>query len=297
MLDETPGGEGRPDVPKIQALKEAASRFVDIMRTRAQTSLLPFSNTPEKASPFTSDKNLLKQGIRRLEAQGETALFQATYNGVLTLNSARQPGKRALVVLTDGRDSNSRPVRAEDAIREAQAAQIPLHMLGLGKDGDIDADIMKEMARESKGSFHHVKSSHELVRIFEELSIELHDDGIDEKTLKELAEQTGGKYYPARDVGQLKVTFQEVVQELQSTFTVTYVNPRQVNDGTIRKIEVNIERQGQLIATGQGSHARPGVLFPEMETGVYLLLLGILAAVLLIPGGLRALWKGSTRTS
>ena len=37
-----------------------------------------------------------------------------------------------------------------------------------------------------------------LVQLFEDLSIELHDDGIDEISLGTLAAQTGGKYYAAK---------------------------------------------------------------------------------------------------
>jgi hypothetical protein len=252
---------------------------------------LPFSDEPEKPRPFTANREELKNGIQGLEPKGQTALFQATYNGVMTLDAARRPGKRALVVLTDGIDNSSHPTNAADVIREAKRTGTPLHMLGLGKDGEVDPEVMRDMAEKTGGTFHHVKSANELVRIFEELSIDLHDEGIDEKTLKELAEKTGGKYFLARDVSKLKFYFEQVSQELQSTFTVTYVSPRQVNDGTFRRVGVSLMRDGQVIGSGQGGVARRGVLFPEMETGVYLILLAALAAVLLIPTGLRALYK------
>src|SRR5438132_1930335 len=94
------------EVSKIQALRQAAGRFVDIMRPGASTTLLPFSDEAETPKPFTSDKGLLKDGIRDLRAGGQTALFDATYEAVETLAaSARPDGKRAVVVLTDGKDN------------------------------------------------------------------------------------------------------------------------------------------------------------------------------------------------
>jgi hypothetical protein len=209
----------------------------------------------------------------------------------MTLEAANRPGKRALVVLTDGIDNCSRR-GVKEVIERAKQTHTPLHMLGLGRDNEIDAKVMRSMGRGTGGSFYHVKGDNELVRVFETLSIDLHDDGIDETALKELAGKTGGKYVLARDVSKLQFHFREIADELQSTFTVSFVSPRQVNDGTARPVEVSIWRNGVRISdVASKGYAVRGVIIPEMEAGIYLMLLGVLAAVLLVPSGIRALYR------
>src|SRR5262249_14809761 len=95
MTQPTSAAEGGAVVPKIKALKDAASRFVDIMRPGAATTLLPFSTEPGKPNAFSADKAALKNDIGKLKADGDTALFDATYNGVMTLYASQRPGKRA----------------------------------------------------------------------------------------------------------------------------------------------------------------------------------------------------------
>src|SRR5208337_2668899 len=94
--------------PKIVALHRAAGRFVDSMRPGARTSLLPFSTSVARPGAFLAGKDALKSSIQRLQPDGETALFDAVFTALATLEAAAPQGKRAVVSLTDGIDNCSR---------------------------------------------------------------------------------------------------------------------------------------------------------------------------------------------
>jgi VWFA-related protein len=286
-MDE-PADDSDEKSTKMQALHQAASRFVDIMRPGAQTTLIPFSDEVEKAKPFTADKESLKRDIRDLTAGGETALFDATYEAIETLAAARPEGRRAVVVLTDGKDNKPGGRRVEQVIAAARRAEVPLHMLGLGRQGELDEDVMRRMARMTGGTYHHARSRQMLYDIFENLSIQLHDDGVDEAALRKLAEDTGGKYFPARDVSQLKAIYQDLAQELQTTYQVTFASLRQDDDGTSRDIDISVWRQGAQVsdALRAGYNVR-GVVVPEMDGAVYLGLLALLGGMLVLPASMR----------
>lgn len=276
---------------KIEALREAASRFVDLMRPGASTTLIPFSNVIEPAQPFTDDKDKLKARIDSLRPRGTTHLYDATLDGVETLLASGRPGKRAVVVLTDGRDEGRPGSRhSPDAvIARAKDAGIKLYMLGLGRKGEINETVMKKMADETGGEYFHAEDRDSLVRIFEDLSIQIHDDGIDEASLKQLAQGTGGKYYHVRDVSQLQLVYEELAVELQSTYKVTFKSRRQTHDGTARDISIEVYRGGQLVSTkGSVFYNVRGVVVPEMSTTVYLLLLAAVGGFLVLPGLLRS---------
>ncbi len=278
---------------KMAALHRAAGRFVDIMRPGARTTLLPFSTRVEQAEPFSDDKTALKGRINKLQAEGGTLLYDATYDALLTLGAARPEGKRAVVVLTDGVDEapGSRH-RVEEIIEEAKRAGVPLYMLGLGRPGEVNDKVMKHLAEATGGKYFHASNQQELFTVFEDLSIELHDDGIDEETLKKLAEETGGKYYPAHDVSKLRMIYEELADELQTTWTVTFPSRRSSHDGTARGIDVSVWRNGVRVSNvGRADYNVHGVVVPELSTRVYLGFLAVLGMLLALPVGLRRLHK------
>src|SRR5207237_5249561 len=162
-------------------LHRAASRFVELMRPGARTTLMPFNHVIDTPKPFTNDKTLLRKRIQELVPHGGTLLYDAAYEAVQTLEAARPEGKKAVVVLTDGIDeSPGSRHRVGEVVQRAREAGVPLHMLGLGRPGDLDEGVMRQLASETGGTYHHARNERLLFEIFENLSIQLHDDGIDE---------------------------------------------------------------------------------------------------------------------
>lgn len=282
-------------ISKIAALREAATRFIRIMRPGARTTLIAFSDRVDRPEPFTNEKDELIERVQSLRARGATMLFDAIYDALQTLAADRAKGqiagKRHVVVLTDGIDTGSRH-SVRDVVRLAQSLEINLYLLGLGRDGEIDNKVMQRMADESGGKFFHVKNRERLIEVFEQLSIDLHDDGIDENSLRELADKTGGKYFHASDIKNLHLYYEQLAEELQSTYTVTYPSRRSSYDGTTRGIDISIGRNGVRISNvASDQYERHGVVVPEMHPVVYLALLAILGSLLLLPAGLRRLYK------
>src|SRR5207237_10157743 len=165
----------------------------------------------------------------------------------------------------------------------AREVEVPLHMLGLGRPGEIDEDVMRQMAAQTGGTYHHARNEQMLFDIFENLSIQLHDDGIDEAALRTLADATGGKYHPARDISRLRFIYEDLAEELQNTYTVTFPSLRQDYDGTSRDIDISVWRSGRQVSDVlRGGYNVPGVVVPELEPRVYLSLLPVLGCLLAV---------------
>ncbi|MBL8796618.1 MAG: VWA domain-containing protein, partial [Planctomycetia bacterium] len=147
---------------KMSALQRAAGRFVDAMRPGAATALLPFGSRVELPTPFVSSKEGLKRSIGWLHPEGETALYDAVHAAVETLAAAEVPGRRAVVAFTDGIDNRSRR-RPADAIERAQETRTPLHVLGLGRPGELDETTLRRLAEQTGGSYHHARHEEALI--------------------------------------------------------------------------------------------------------------------------------------
>jgi VWFA-related protein len=292
-LEPADDGDKKTGKRKIDALKEAATRFVELMRKKAKTTLLPFSDKIDTPEPFTDDVELLKDRIDRLKPFGGTMLYDATLAGVETLMAADPPGKRAIIALTDGRDESPGSRHSDnEVIARAKEAGIPLYMLGLGGKEDLNEEVMRKMARETGGEYYHAGSARKLIDVFEALSIDLHDDGIDEDSLQALATRTGGKYSHAKDIDKLSFIYERLADELQSTYKVTFTSRRASHDGTMRGIDVAIYRNNQRISgVASADYGVRGIVVPQVSYWVYLGLLAGLGCLLAMPENIKRIHR------
>jgi VWFA-related protein len=261
---------------KLQAAQEAACRFVEIMRPEAKATFTAFADVVDRPQPLTNNKQDLKARIGNVKPHLKTLFFEGTYQGVATLAKENPPGKRAVIALTDGLDTTGQAglKRMEEAIQLAKKHHIAIYPMGFGPR--VNEAAMTRMAKETGGKFFKPQTPQALLEIYENLSIQLHDEGIDEDSLKKLASETGGKYFHARNVEDLKLIYERVAEELQTTYTVTFPSWRQASDGTVSKVEIVVQRGGKRISNvAAGAHARHGVVAAQMHPGVYLSLLGL----------------------
>jgi VWFA-related protein len=280
--------------PKIDALHLAAVRYIDSMSSVGRCSIIPFSTVVSKPTPFMNKSQgaSLRAKILELQPMGETALFDATYEAINVLEADRPRGKRAVVAMTDGIDNTSRR-RIDELLERAKEANIPLYMLGFGRDGEIDDGKMRQMAAETGGKYYHAKTKDDLVEIFENLSIQLHDDGIDEVTLKQIAKETGGQYYPAKNVAELKLILEQVTKSIQrESYEIVFESLVQRTDGTQRNVTLKLVRHGaagaeEVVEERKGSYQMRGLVVAEMNHFVYLAFLLAIGGLIALPALLR----------
>lgn len=281
------------DRGKITSLKKAASRYIDLLPEQgAETSLITFSSVVSAAEEFGADKDRLKRKVQSITPSGDTAIYDALWEALETLNAARAASKepatrQAIILLTDGLDNRSRHHPKEVAER-AREEHVRLFTLGLGTGREIDATILQALAEATEGKFYHIESGDRLTDIFEELSIDLHDDGIDEQALQKLAASTGGMYHHVREIDKLQAAFAQLAATVENTHHVKFTSRRARHDGTARGIEIRLGNVAPL----QAGYATHGLLTPQSSSGLFLLgLLGLLA-LLSLPQWVS--WKSTT---
>ncbi|MGH9280029.1 MAG: VWA domain-containing protein [Acidimicrobiales bacterium] len=79
---------------RIQAAKEAASSFVDLLPTRLNLGLVSFSGTAQVLVAPTNDHSLIKRSISSLELGPRTAIGEAVFLSLQSINSVpSEPGQ------------------------------------------------------------------------------------------------------------------------------------------------------------------------------------------------------------
>lgn len=112
--------------------KMAAHAFVALMDGSSdEAAIIQFNTTVQHARTMTTDTSSLHAAIDSLPAQGATALWDATYEGLLELQATAVNQKRAVVVLTDGGDNMSTRTTAS-IIGLAQTHNLRVFTIALG---------------------------------------------------------------------------------------------------------------------------------------------------------------------
>ncbi len=280
-------------ISKIEALKNAADKFVNSIGSARRSAILEFSDDAEVPAAFTNDKFELKRKIKQIHAKGETALLDAVYAAVATLEAENPAGKKAVVALTDGIDNRSRR-RVDEVIARALDAKVPLYLLGFGRQGELDVKTMEAMADQTKGKFYYAENDQALMKHFENLSVQLHDDGIDEVSLRRLADETEGKYYAAKNVDKLEFILEQVTKTIQGDkHSITFPSLNQRTDGLPRHVSLELAKGKKTVFKKEATTQTPGLVIAEMAPLPYLILLVGLALLIVLPGILRSKARSS----
>jgi Ca-activated chloride channel family protein len=159
--------------PRMEEAQKAASQFItNVMKKGDRAFLVSFDSQPQliqRWSPRLADINA---GLARLRAEESTSLYDAVVYSLYNFLGVR--GQKALVVITDGRDTASK-FSFEQAIEYARRAAVPIYGIGIGIR-QTDVDVRYKFGRfcsETGGNAYYIDSAVELSRIYNDIQTEL----------------------------------------------------------------------------------------------------------------------------
>jgi VWFA-related protein len=134
----------------LQKARAAASNFVGRFEAADEVSLVKFDDQIELVHDFTRDKEAIVEAISTLRARNDTALYDVIGYSIDQL-STRQ-GRRAAIILTDGRDTASVNLKLRDAIAKANEVGIPVYVVGL-QGTQFTPQVMEQISTETGGEY------------------------------------------------------------------------------------------------------------------------------------------------
>jgi Ca-activated chloride channel homolog len=198
------------------ALVTAARTFVESLRPEDKLSLLFFSDGVVLAHDLGTNRQTSIEAIAAYKPVGGTALYDALAGAFATLKPVE--GRRAVVVMTDGRDENnpgtapgSRHTLPEvlDLAREVDATVLPI---GLGTN-------------------------------------------LDRTSLERLADISGGLAYFPADASELKTQFARTIENLRRRYVLGYTSTHIARDGSWRNVEIRSRSANHVIRSRSGYFA------------------------------------------
>ena len=203
MLFDTSGSMRK----NLRLSQESAIRFLDAI-PRARDLLLVFFDRDIRLSRYSSEN---QQGIfgRILETQGagETALYDAI--AVYLSRVADTPGRKVMVVFTDGDDTTSR-VSSEEVMRMLRASSVTVYVV--------------EFPGERRPGTSEALWAHSF--------------------LFGLAEASGGRMFHPQASKELATIYRSILEDLAGQYVIGYVSDNSVRDGKFRRIALEVRRPG-----------------------------------------------------
>jgi len=116
---------------KLPAATAAVRAFLKTANPEDESFLMAVASRPESLLSFTDDAGTLRNSLRAARAEGSTALIDTVYLGLSRMRSARNP-RRALLIVSDGMDNNSRYSKAE-LLRTVQERDVQIYTIGIAE--------------------------------------------------------------------------------------------------------------------------------------------------------------------
>jgi Ca-activated chloride channel homolog len=212
---------------KLGKAKEAALQFFKTANPEDEFFLVGFNERAQVLSPFTSNVEDLEGRMLTASAKGKTALLDAIYLGLTKMRDA-QNGKRALLIISDGGDNNSR-YNEKDIKQLVREADTQLYSIG----------IFEPIAYRS--------------RTPEELN--------GPSLLNEMTELTGGRAFTIENLNDLPDIAAKIGMELRNQYILGYRPSNKAHDARWRKIKLKLRTPKglpPLTAYSQTGYYAPG---------------------------------------
>ena len=157
-----------------------------------------------RSSTFTSNVEDLQSRILSASAKGRTALLDAIYLGLNEMRNA-QNAKRALLIISDGGDNNSR-YSEKDIKRLVREADTQLYSVGIFDPFEYRSRTPEELSGPS--------------------------------LLTEVTELTGGRAFTVENVNELPDIATKIGAELRNQYILGYHPSNKSHDARWRKIKL-----------------------------------------------------------
>ena len=155
------------------------SFFLEMLKSKSDRAfVMGFDVTPTVTQDWTNNIDGLETGVNRLRPGGGTALYDAVYTAcrdkLLDVSRGQEPIRKAIILLSDGDDNQSR-VYLDEAIKECQRAETIIYAISTNwtpSRGKGDK-VLAQMAEDTGGQVFFPPSVEEVANSFKDIEEEL----------------------------------------------------------------------------------------------------------------------------
>jgi VWFA-related protein len=197
---------------KLATSRAAVAEFLKTMNKQDEAFLIEFSDSAELVKDFSTDTAAIQSKLINVESKGLTALLDSISGGLTEMKKAKNP-RKALLIISDGGDNNSR--YSADQIKQlVREADVQVYSMGVFEP----FPFLGLTAAELSGP----------------------------KLLSALSAQTGGRAFAASADRDLPSIAARIGVELRNQYVLAYAPSNHSKDGKYRHVEVQLKAPSGL---------------------------------------------------
>ncbi|MBN2338882.1 MAG: VWA domain-containing protein [Acidobacteria bacterium] len=212
------------------AIRYATRRFIEQLKPEDRFSLTTFNTEIRLKMDWGTETARLGPVLTSIYCKDDTKVWDAVW--VVSNDVFRGvEGKRVMIIMSDGLDNRS-AVTFEEAVGAAVHEEVAVYVVSKTEAlRQLVAALYREVPQQQFANA--------------------------DLALRKLAYETGGRVLYPNNFGQLDDIYADVDEELRNQYTLGYVSSNTNKDGSYRRIDVGVARQGVSVT------ARPGYYAPR----------------------------------
>jgi Ca-activated chloride channel family protein len=240
---------------KLATAKAAIDRFIfDLLGKDDELFFMEFANHPRLTQQWTRDRRMISRAVDRAYASGGTAMYDAIADAI-PFASAGENRKKAILVISDGNDSNSNTSVGElrQLIRESEVMVYALGVDGTGRGSSsgrtspppvqIPSPFPFPMPRGRRPAFPQITGG-----VFNR---NVNGERVNGEALHQITDDTGGRTEIVRGFDGLEAATARIADELSKQYYMGYASNGD-KDGRWHAIRVEVRDRRLTVRARRG---------------------------------------------
>lgn len=235
---------------RLEDIQKAASDFVDKLKPNDSVMVMSFDDRIQVQCQATTDREVIYKAIRRTHTGGGTRLYDAVED-ILKKQLAMIPGRKAVVLFTDGVDTTSHHATYDGTVRLAAESDAPIYSVDYDTSGMMGGGGLPipggrgtviglpfPMPGRMPGTIPGTPEGD-----YRRAVAYLH----------ELSDNTGGRFYSGDSMFGIAQAFTWIAEELGRQYSLGYYPATAGKDGERRQIKVKVT-EADLVVKARDSY-------------------------------------------
>ncbi|HWP55854.1 MAG TPA: VWA domain-containing protein [Pyrinomonadaceae bacterium] len=220
---------------QLDEIRQAANTFVSRLRLSDRMMVVTFDGKVNLLADV-ADVRAIRQSKLHIPAVSDgTALYDAVAFALKRM--AQVPGRKAIVLMTDGVDQNS-------------VATLQSTVAGIAEQDVLIYTVQYNTLPQTSARLSFIKNEKARRKVEQRL---LKQYATSEPYLRTLAEKTGGRFYKAEDLREVGPAFEAITAELGVQYSLGYYPKGNSTAGAERSIKVRV-RYPNLVVRARDSY-------------------------------------------
>ena len=223
----------------LKKIKKAAGQFLKQMRSQDLAMVASFDSQLKVLCPLSSDARELKEAIKGAKSGGSYTRMRDAIHEIVQGRSRSITGRKAIILLTDGRDQGSR-ISAKDLLDAVASSNMPIYSIFYNVD---PRGLMKELfgiPTRFGGAGDSWKGQEKEA----------------EQYLDKISDLSAGHLYDS-DIRDLDRVFRQISEELRSQYLLGFYPEKSKLDGATHTLVVSVSVPDAVVRSRRSYRAAP----------------------------------------